>query len=172
MLLTGYAYQLGEIPISEEAILKAIELNGASVKQNQRAFQLGRLGAHDRKALLALAGMDSAAPATVARTLDDVVTVRLRFLEAYQNQAYAERYRRAIAAIDAAEKVKAPHRTGLAVAAAKSLFKLMAYKDEYEVARLYTNGEFRKKLNDEFEGDFKLHFHLAPPIFGDQKPPN
>ena len=169
MLLTGYAYQLGEIPIGEEAILKAIELNGAAVKQNQRAFRLGRLGAHDRQALLVLAGMDSAAP-RFAETLDEIVRVRSKFLEDYQNRAYADRYRRAINLVSAAEATRAPGRKGVAEAAARSLFKLMAYKDEYEVARLYTNGEFRKKLNEEFEGNFKLHFHLAPPILADQKP--
>jgi len=171
MLLTGYAYQLGEIPIGEEAILRAIELNGAAVKQNQRAFRLGRLGAHDRKALLRLAGLEAAAP-KFAQTLEEIVSVRSRFLEDYQSRAYAQRFRSAINEVRSAELTKTPGRTGVAEAAARSLFKLMAYKDEYEVARLYTNGEFTKKLNREFEGDFSLRFHLAPPIFGDRKPPS
>ncbi len=169
MLLTGYAYQLGEIPIGEEAILKAIELNGAAVKQNQRAFKLGRLAVHDRARLLAMAGLDKK-EAGFAETLDEIVAVRAKFLEDYQDRAYAERYRAAIDKIRAAEAAKTPAGRGLAEAAARSLFKLMSYKDEYEVARLYTNGEFRKRLHDEFEGDFKLSFHLAPPVFSNVDP--
>jgi indolepyruvate ferredoxin oxidoreductase len=166
MLLMGYAYQLGAIPVDEDAILKAIELNGAAVKQNQRAFRLGRLGAHDRAALLKLAGMDLASQPKFAQTFEEIVAVRAKFLEAYQNRAYAERYRAKLDAVRAAEAIKTPGRHGLAEAAARSLFKLMAYKDEYEVARLYTGGDFRKQLDREFEGDFKVHFHLAPPILG------
>ena len=166
MLLMGYAYQLDAIPIDEDAILKAIELNGAAVKQNQQAFRLGRLAAHDRAALLKLAGMDRATQAKFAQTFDEIVEFRAKLLEAYQNRAYAERYRAKLDALRAAEAIKTPGRHGLAEAAARSLFKLMAYKDEYEVARLYTNGDFRKQLDREFEGDFKIHFHLAPPILG------
>ncbi|MBV8650036.1 MAG: indolepyruvate ferredoxin oxidoreductase family protein, partial [Alphaproteobacteria bacterium] len=88
----------------------------------------------------------------------------------YQDAAYAERYRAAVARVEAAEKEKARGRTGLAEAVAKSLFKLMAYKDEYEVARLYTDSSFMKKLNQQFEGDFRLEFNLAPPLFAARDP--
>jgi indolepyruvate ferredoxin oxidoreductase len=167
MFLMGYAYQLGEIPIGEEAILRAIELNGAAVKQNQRAFRLGRLAAHDRKAIETMAGLDAPEP-HVAQSLDELVAVRATFLEGYQNRAYADRYRVAVDKIRSAEAAKTPGQGSLANAVARSLFKLMAYKDEYEVARLYTNGDFLKKLNEEFEGNFSLQFHLAPPVFGEQ----
>jgi indolepyruvate ferredoxin oxidoreductase len=164
MILTGYAYQLGEIPIGDEAILKAIELNGAAVKQNQHAFRLGRLAAHDRAKLLAMAGLDE--KPVVTKSLDEVIDTRAKFLEGYQNRAYADRYRAAVESVRNAEAAKAPGETGLADAVARSLFKLMAYKDEYEVGRLYTNGEFKKKLQEEFDGKYTLEFHLAPPTFG------
>ena len=170
MFQTGYAYQLGEIPIGEEAILKAIELNGAAVKANQRAFRLGRLAAHDRPAILKMAGLDKPDAPKLAETYEEIVAKRVEFLTAYQNAAYAERYRAMLDRVRAAEAIKAPGKHGLAEAAARALFKLMAYKDEYEVARLYTNGEFHKKLHEEFEGNFTLSFHLAPPIFGATDP--
>jgi indolepyruvate ferredoxin oxidoreductase len=170
MFLTGYAYQLGEIPIGEEAILRAIELNGAAVKANQRAFRLGRLAAHDRARLLRLAGLDKVEAPKAAEGYDEIVARRVAFLTGYQNAAYAERYRAHVERIRNAELSKAPGKQGLAEAAARALFKLMAYKDEYEVARLYTNGEFHKQLNEEFEGRFTLSFHLAPPIFGAKDP--
>ena len=170
MFLTGYAWQLGEIPIGEEAILKAIELNGAAVKANQRAFRLGRLAAHDRAKLLKMAGLDKADATRPAESYDDIVARRVAFLTGYQNARYAERYRAQIERIRNVELSKTPGRSGLAEAAAKALFKLMAYKDEYEVARLYASGEFHRKLNEEFEGNFTLSFHLAPPIFGARDP--
>jgi indolepyruvate ferredoxin oxidoreductase len=169
MLLTGYAYQLGEIPISEEAILKAIELNGAAVKQNQRAFRLGRLAAHNRAEILKMAGLLETEQKP-AQGFEEIVSVREKFLEVYQNRTYAKRFREATEKLRKVEAEKAPAKHGLAEAAARALFKLMAYKDEYEVARLYTDGEFRKKLNEQFEGKFALSFHLAPPIFGDLHP--
>src|SRR6185295_9164107 len=170
MFQTGYAYQLGEIPIGEEAILKAIELNGAAVKANQRAFRLGRLAAHDRAAILKLAGLDQPDGPRFAQTFEEIVAKRVEFLTGYQSAAYAERYRATLDRIRAAEAIKAPGKHGLAEMAARALFKLMAYKDEYEVARLYTSGEFHKKLNQEFEGKFSLTFHLAPPIIGATDP--
>jgi indolepyruvate ferredoxin oxidoreductase len=170
MILTGYAFQLGEIPIGEEAILRAIELNGAAVKANQRAFRLGRLAAHDRAKILKMAGLDKSDAPRPAEGYDEIVAKRVAFLTGYQNVAYAERYRALIERIRNAELTRASGKHGLAEAAARALFKLMAYKDEYEVARLYTNGEFHRKLNEEFEGKFSLSFHLAPPIFGAKDP--
>jgi indolepyruvate ferredoxin oxidoreductase len=166
MFLTGFAFQLGQIPIGEEAILKAIELNGASVKANQRAFTLGRLAAHDRARILKMAGLDKSSEPKLAQNFEEIVAARVKFLEGYQNKAYAQRYSAIVEKMRNAELSKTPGRHGLSEAAARGLFKLMAYKDEYEVARLYTDGAFAKKLNAQFEGDFRLSFHLAPPIFG------
>ena len=102
--------------------------------------------------------------------LAELVERRARFLIGYQNEAYARRYREAVAAVEAAEKANARGLTGLAEAVAKNLFKLMAYKDEYEVARLYTDGTFLRQLHRQFEGDFTLEFHLAPPLFAKRDP--
>ena len=107
---------------------------------------------------------------TVARTLKEIVAKRVELLTAYQDKAYADRYSRFIERVSVVEKERARGRSGLAEAVAKSLYKLMAYKDEYEVARLYTDGEFLKKLGAQFEGDYKLSFHLAPPLFADRDP--
>lgn len=166
MLLMGYAYQLGEVPVDEDAILRAIELNGAAAEQNKRAFRLGRLAAHDRAAVIGLAGMDTAPPPKLVQTVEEIIEVRAKHLEAYQDRAYAERYRKKLNNLRAAEAIRVPGWHGLAEAAARSLFKLMAYKDEYEVARLYASREFGKKVREEFDGNFQLHFHLAPPAFG------
>jgi indolepyruvate ferredoxin oxidoreductase len=106
----------------------------------------------------------------VARTLPEIVAKRVELLTAYQDKAYAARYQAFVDKVARTEKEKAPGRSGLAEAVAKSLYKLMAYKDEYEVARLYTDGEFLKKLGTQFEGDYKLTFHLAPPLFSDRDP--
>ena len=106
----------------------------------------------------------------VARTLTDIVAKRVELLTAYQDKAYAERYRAFVDKVAAAEKDKARGRSGLAETVAKSLYKLMAYKDEYEVGRLYSDGDFHKKLGAQFEGDYKLTFHLAPPLFADRDP--
>ncbi|MBV9331764.1 MAG: indolepyruvate ferredoxin oxidoreductase family protein [Alphaproteobacteria bacterium] len=165
MFLTGYAYQLGEIPIGEEAISKAIELNGAAVAQNRRALRLGRLAVVDRDKLMAMAGL-AEAKHEVSHTIEEVVDIRSQFLAGYQNEKYSRRYRTALQQVLDAERATAKGKSRLSIAAARSLFKLMAYKDEYEVARLYTNGEFQRALKEEFEGNYSLEFHLAPPIFG------
>ena len=102
---------------------------------------------------------------TTTRTLDETITYRARFLAGYQDAAYADRYLATVAKVRKAEAAAAPSSTELTEAVAKNLFKLMAYKDEYEVARLYADDSFAKKLGERFEGDFRLKFHLAPPIF-------
>ncbi len=103
-------------------------------------------------------------------TLSDIAARRAEFLTRYQSARYARRYRSVIAAVEAAEQARAPTQTGLAEAAAHSLFKLMAYKDEYEVARLYTDGAFLSNLHQQFEGGFRLEFHLAPPLLASRDP--
>jgi indolepyruvate ferredoxin oxidoreductase len=168
MFLVGYAYQLGTIPISAAAIEKAIELNGEAVAMNKAAFHWGRHMAADRATVEKLA-KPAPAVASDARTLsesfDETVARRVNFLTAYQNAAYAERYRRWVEKVKAAEAARAPGKCGLADAVARYLFKLMAYKDEYEVARLYTDGAFRKQVQAEFDGEtLRYEFHLAPPL--------
>jgi indolepyruvate ferredoxin oxidoreductase len=168
MFMVGYAYQLGAIPVSSAAIERAIELNGEAVKMNQAAFHWGRRAAVDRATVENLA-KPSPSIASDARhlseTFEETVQRRVQFLTAYQNADYAERYRTLIDNAKAAEQSRTPGKSGLADAVARYLFKLMAYKDEYEVARLYTDGAFLKQVENEFDGDsLRFEFHLAPPI--------
>ncbi|MDB5841745.1 MAG: indolepyruvate ferredoxin oxidoreductase family protein [Herminiimonas sp.] len=169
MFMLGYAWQKGWIPLSEAAIVRAIELNGISVEFNKQSFVWGRTAVHDPAAVEKL--VKQTAPAQVielkrAPTLDNTLEKRVEFLTAYQNAAYARQYR------DFVEQVRSVEsRLGdsakplrLTTAVAHYLFKLMAYKDEYEVARLYANQAFAAKIENMFEGDYKLKFHLAPPL--------
>ena len=166
MFMLGYACQHGGLPVSVEAIEKAIELNGQAIAMNLAAFRWGRRAAHDPAAVQALVG--KAGPEGLPKTdgLDEIVARRADFLAAYQNAAYAQRYRDRIAAVCAAEDKASPGSTVVSEAAARSLFKLMAIKDEYEVARLYTDGSFKRQLASEFQSFDRLEFHLAPPILG------
>ena len=166
MFLLGFAYQHGGLPLSAEAVEKAIELNGEAVAMNVAAFRWGRRAAHEPGAVRSLVERASAPPRRLAETLDEVVVRRVAFLTAYQNAAYARRYADRIAALRAAEAKAAPGSTVVSEAAAKSLFRLMATKDEYEVARLYTDGSFARQLAGQFQSYDRLEFHLAPPILG------
>ena len=161
MFMLGLAYQLGRIPVSAASIEKAIELNGAAIDMNRNAFRFGRLAAHDRAALDRLVKPEAKA---VAPTLEQMIDFRARHLEAYQDAALATRYRERIARITALEAERTPGRTGLAEAVARGYFKLLSYKDEYEVARLYTDGRFEKEVAENFDGNLRLEFHLAPPL--------
>jgi indolepyruvate ferredoxin oxidoreductase len=163
VFLLGYAYQLGCVPIGSQAIEEAIELNGAAVEMSRNAFRFGRLAAHDMGAIERMIG-PAKTETRKTPTLDDIVAYRADWLTGYQNAALAERYRARIAAIAEAERSKAPSRAGLAEAVAKGYFKLLAYKDEYEVARLFTDAAFERALGDQFESRGKLEFHLAPPL--------
>lgn len=172
LFLLGYAAQRGTLPVSIEAIERAIELNGVSVESNKRTFRWGRLTAHDPAKVERIARPTQPVALAERRpeTLADLVERRVAFLTDYQDAGYAARYRDFVGEIEAVEQAKAKGMKGLADAVARYLFKLMAYKDEYEVARLYTNGEFEKKLNAQFEGRFKVKYHLAPPLFADRDP--
>ena len=163
--LLGYAYQLGQIPISHDAIEEAIALNGAAVKMNRQAFRFGRLAAHDISALDRIIARDQKdATASGSQTLDDIVDHRAALLTAYQDDDLAQRYRTKIDWIDSLEKANAAGMSGLSEAVARGYHKLLAYKDEYEVARLYADPAFEASLKDAFDGDLKLEFHLAPPL--------
>ena len=161
--LLGFAFQKGAIPLSLEAILRAIEINGAAIEMNKQAFSWGRLAAHDIARVRSVTQFRARA-ATTTRTLDESIVYRAKFLTEYQNQSYADRYLSTVAKVRAGEAKATPGSTELTEAVAKNLFKLMAYKDEYEVARLYTDGSFARKLGEKFEGG-RLRYHLAPPLF-------
>jgi indolepyruvate ferredoxin oxidoreductase len=168
MFLVGYAYQLGAIPLSAAAIEQAIELNGEAVAMNKAAFHWGRRAAVDRAQVEALAKPATAMTSDalhLSESFDETVGRRVKFLAAYQNAAYAARYRDRVEKAKSAEAALAPGKCGLADAVARYLFKLMAYKDEYEVARLYTDGSFLAQVENTFAGDnLRLEFHLAPPL--------
>ncbi len=220
LFILGYAWQQGLVPISFEALMRAIELNGAAIEMNKTAFAWGRLAVVDLAAVVEAAGIVGNAPtrseatahalpmlgataneaaesglmpqaadlrdedalrhvpasgdavgvfaplddARLSRSLDEVIARRVAFLTSYQGAGYARRYSDFVAKVRAAETAKAPGSSDLSEAVARYFFKLMAYKDEYEVARLYTSGDFRKQLEAQFEGDYKLKFHLAPPL--------
>ncbi len=172
MFMLGYAYQQGLVPIGHEALEQAIELNGAAVAMNTSAFRWGRRAAADRAAVEKLA----APPATVvpftriAKTLDEIVSVRMKHLTGYQNDALAQRYKALVDKVRAAEQKATPGGNGLAEAVARNYSKLLSYKDEYEVARLHADAAFAAQLAGQFEGDYKLKFHLAPPIFSSRDP--
>ncbi len=175
LFLLGHAYQRGLVPLSEAALFRAVELNGVAVEANRRAFTWGRRAAHDLAAVERLAGPSEPATAPsgserLSRDLDEAIARRVAELTAYQDAAYAERYRRFVERVRAAEAGCVPGRDELAWAVARGHFKLLAVKDEYEVARLFTSGEFEAKLRRQFEGDVRLTFHLAPPILGERDP--
>jgi indolepyruvate ferredoxin oxidoreductase len=168
IFLVGYAYQLGAIPLARASIERAIELNGEAVDMNKAAFEWGRRAVVEPAVVEALVkpAPDATSDArTLSQSFDEVVARRVAFLTAYQNAAYAARYRRLVEKTRAAETARAPGKTGLADAVARYLFKLMAYKDEYEVARLYSDGAFVKQVNSELGGEhLRFHVHLAPPL--------
>ena len=163
MFLLGFAYQLGHVPIGAAAIEQAIALNGAAVEMNRSAFRLGRLAAHDRSAVDRVAN-PAIQRAAEPETLDDIIALRAGLLAAYQDEQLAARYRSKVAWISGLEKEKAPGRSGLALAVARTYHKLLAYKDEYEVARLFTDAGFKRQVEEQFDGVRAMEFHLAPPF--------
>ena len=197
LFMLGYAWQKGRIPLSRAAIERAVEINGVAVEMNQSAFDWGRRTAADRDAVErravpgAAAGIEVAppieggsspahspeavpgiavAPPRGRETLESLIERRAAFLAEYQDAAYADRYRAFVERAREAERSRAKGMRGLAEAVARGHFKLLAYKDEYEVARLHCAPEFRRKLEAAFEGDWSLEFHLAPPLFARRDP--
>ena len=172
MFMLGCAWQRGLVPLSEESIVRAIELNGASVGLNRAAFQWGRRAATDLAALETIATPLEAVPDNrrLSASLDEVIARRVAYLTAYQDAAYAERYRALVERVRKAEADQVPGSEALTQAVARHLHKLMAYKDEYEVARLYTDTGFLERVAGMFEGEWKLRFHLAPPLIAGPDP--
>jgi indolepyruvate ferredoxin oxidoreductase len=169
MFMLGYAWQLGRVPLSEASLLRAVELNGEAVPMNKQAFALGRRAAHDPKALESVLA-EAKAPTQarhISHSLEELITRRVAMLTGYQNAAYAARYKALVDKVRAAESKVLPGATALTDAVARYGYKLMAYKDEYEVARLYSSGDFAKQVAATFEGDnLRFEFHLAPPLLG------
>jgi indolepyruvate ferredoxin oxidoreductase len=165
LFMVGYAYQRGLIPLSEASILRAIELNAAAVEANKQSFQWGRLAAVEAQHVID-AAIPEAKPDSqrLSTSLDEIIARRAEFLTGYQNAAYARRYTDFVARVRAVEAQQVPQKTALTEAVARYYFKLLAIKDEYEVARLYTDGEFLHRVAGQFEGNYKLRFHLAPPL--------
>ncbi|MES0882824.1 indolepyruvate ferredoxin oxidoreductase family protein [Roseibium sp. SCP14] len=168
MLLVGMAYQGGALPISDDAIETALELNGAAVANNIKAFRAGRvLAAHPEKLLQALP--TEAKPKSF--TLDEKIAFNAKELTAYQDAAYAARYRELVAKVKLADQAHGTGTLRLTQTVADLLYKVMAYKDEYEVARLYSDPAFREKIAQRFENPKKLKVHLAPPFLAHRKDP-
>ena len=166
MMMLGYAWQSGLVPLGLDALQQAIEFNGTAVDLNKRAFALGRLAADQPEAFEAL----SPEQARPSDRFDDVLARHSEDLAAYQNQAYADRFKRSIAKVEAIERRIRPGSSALALAAARSLYKLMAYKDEYEVARLYADPSFIAAIKANFGEGARLSLHLAPPLLAKADP--
>jgi indolepyruvate ferredoxin oxidoreductase len=173
MFMLGYAYQIGGLPVSAQAIEKAIEMNGEAVAMNTAAFNYGRRAAVDPAAVEAQvkpapeAARDSL---KLSQSFDEMFARRIEFLTQYQNARYARRYRKLVEQVKAVEAEKAHGQCALTEAVARYLFKLMAYKDEYEVARLYTDSNFINQVKAGFDGNLRLEFHLAPPLLARRDP--
>ena len=160
-MMLGYAWQKGWIPLGLESLMRAIELNAVAVDNNKAAFEWGRRAAHDWASVEKLLAPGQVIEFKKRETLESIVARRIEFLTQYQNRAYAERYQQFVERVRLAETPLG--KTALTESVARYLFKLMAYKDEYEVARLHAETGFEQKVAAMFEGDYKINFHLAPP---------
>ncbi|QND82565.1 Indolepyruvate ferredoxin oxidoreductase [Chromobacterium vaccinii] len=161
MFMLGYGWQKGLVPVSLEAIMEAVRLNGAAVKFNQDAFTWGRHAAQDLARVEALVSPTAVVQFVPRETPDAVVHHRSTLLAAYQNGALAERYKALVQQVRQAEEAAQPGSTALTLAAARAYHHLLAYKDEYEVARLYSDDEFQREVAAQFDGDYKLRFHIG-----------
>jgi indolepyruvate ferredoxin oxidoreductase len=168
IFMVGFAYQLGAVPLHASAIEQAIALNGEAVPMNLAAFHWGRRAALDLSAVEEIA---RPAPETsdenreLSQSFEEMVSRRVKFLTVYQSKRYAKRYKKWVEQAKEIEQERVPEKCGFADAVARYLFKLMAYKDEYEVARLYTDGTFLKQVANDLGGEkLRFEFHLAPPL--------
>ncbi|MBE9399408.1 indolepyruvate ferredoxin oxidoreductase family protein [Pontibacterium sp. N1Y112] len=161
VMMLGFAWQSGLVPVSLDALQKAIELNGVAIEKNKTAFNWGRLAAVDAEFVQQSAGGHKPAPEL---TLETQIERNTAFLTKYQDAKYAARYRDLVSKVSGAEAALGVDSQALTEAVSKQLFRLMAYKDEYEVARLYTDSDFLKEVSETFEGDYRINFHMAPPL--------
>ncbi|HIF26140.1 MAG TPA: indolepyruvate ferredoxin oxidoreductase family protein [Micavibrio sp.] len=172
VFMLGYAWQKGLVPLHKESIMRAIELNGVAIDANKRAFNFGRLAAHDPEIVEKMA--ESVRGETeeegIAETLEERIAKRVEFLGKYQDEAYGQRYKHMVERVQAAEQKTVANSTALVEAVARFYHKVMAYKDEYEVARLFSDPAFKQELEATFDGDYKLKFNLAPPIMEQNDP--
>ena len=170
MFMLGYAWQKAWVPLGEAAILQAIELNGVAVEFNKQSFAWGRKAAADLPAVTALVQARDVIAQVIefkrSPTLEDTISKRVALLTQYQDADYAAQYRAFVEQVRSVEARVASSVKSLRLteAVAKYLYKLMSYKDEYEVARLHTDPAFASKIAGMFEGDYKVRFHLAPPL--------
>jgi indolepyruvate ferredoxin oxidoreductase len=167
VFMLGYALQKGFIPLSVESVEKAIELNGVAIQSNLHTLAWGRMAAYDPEAVNRFIAESVSADAQelpLSASFEQIVQRRSEQLSHYQNAAYAGDFEQFVAGVRDAEQRLGVAGTALSETVARYLFKLMAYKDEYEVARLYTSGDFERRLKQQFDGDYKLKFHLAPPM--------
>jgi len=162
--MLGYVWQHGRVPLSHAALMRAIELNGVQIENNKAAFEWGRRCAHDLAAVQALFAAQQVMQIVRKPGLDEQVARRVAFLTDYQDAAYAARYKAFVEQVRAAENATGASSTALTEAVSRYLFKLMAYKDEYEVARLHTDTAFAQQIAAMFEGEIRLQHHLAPPL--------
>ena len=169
--MLGYAYQQGWLPLSGASLERAIELNGVAVEFNRKSFLWGRRAAVDLEKVKRIATPASVIPIGqhLSRDLGELIERRTKFLSDYQDERYAARYRALVDRVRQVEKDKV-NASKLTEAVARYYAKLLAYKDEYEVARLYTDGDFRRKIEGMFEGDYRMVFHLAPPLLARKDP--
>ena len=170
LFMLGFAYQRGLIPVSSDGIEKAIELNAVAVEMNTETFRWGRRAAVDLDAVESVVGSNTSRGSTPIETFGELVAHRIKDLTSYQNAAYATRYSRLVEKASAAEQKNTPGQSGFADTVARYAYKLMAYKDEYEVARLYSSPEFKADLEEAFDGPYRLRFHLAPPLLTPRDP--
>ena len=171
MFMLGYAYQKGWVPLAGRSLERAIELNAVAVEFNSKSFLWGRRAAADQEKVRRIATPADVIPIDqhFSRNLDELIERRAKFLADYQNAAYADKYKSLVERVRRVEQEKAGS-SKLAEAVARYYHKLLAYKDEYEVARLHANGEFEKKIADMFEGDYRTYYYLAPPLFAKTDP--
>jgi len=172
LFMVGYAWQKGLLPLGEASILQAIELNGTAVEFNRRAFEWGRRAAVDMPAVQRAATPPEARPESqrLSDSVEELIERRHAFLTDYQSAPYARRYLDFVEHVRREEEARVPGSSALTATVARYLFKLMAYKDEYEVARLYTDTDFLRRVASQFEGDYTVNLHLAPPLWAKADP--